>query len=187
MATWTAATFAFESLLTSTKMAQVQDNFTGLAEGASGAPKVLAAALSQTGGSEAVVAGAIRSYAVTLAKLEPYAAGSKVEAQVSASSLGIFQSVSYEKKAEFGIPRAGVLTATWSANADAGGSVGVGLYVNGSALVTQEGAGFLTSNYDVTVAAGDNVQLYLKNRGGNNPYAFHFTLSVSSGTTFRNL
>ena len=40
MATWTSLTYAFGSLLTSAKMTQNQDNFTALAEGASGAPAI---------------------------------------------------------------------------------------------------------------------------------------------------
>ena len=49
MASWTDLTFAFESLLTSTKMTQLDNNFDALAEGASGAPKIQPAALNDTG------------------------------------------------------------------------------------------------------------------------------------------
>ena len=42
---WTALTFAYGSLLTSTKMTQMQDNFTALAQGLSGAPVILQAAI----------------------------------------------------------------------------------------------------------------------------------------------
>lgn len=44
MATWTSLTYSFGSVLTSTKMTQNQDNFLAIAEGASGAPKIQAAA-----------------------------------------------------------------------------------------------------------------------------------------------
>ena len=43
---WTTLSFAFASLLTSTKMTQLQDNFTALAQGMSGAPQVLTAAIA---------------------------------------------------------------------------------------------------------------------------------------------
>lgn len=188
MATWTSATFAFESLLTSTKLTQVQDNFAALAEGASGSPKVLAAALSQTGGSEAVVADTIRNYAVTPAKLEPYAIGSKVEAQVSASSIGLFGATGvYEKHVEYGMQRGGNVTVTWSAQDDSTGYLYTSLRVNGSERVGLAGNGPLSTTTSISVSAGDLVQLYIAPGGGDNPHRFHFTMSVSSGTTFRNL
>ena len=42
---WTDLTYSFGSVLTSTQMTQNQDNFTALAQGLSGAPKILSAAL----------------------------------------------------------------------------------------------------------------------------------------------
>lgn len=42
---WTALTYIFESVLTSAKMTQNQDNFTALAQGLSGAPAILKAAI----------------------------------------------------------------------------------------------------------------------------------------------
>jgi len=42
---WTALTFGFASKLTSVKMTSLQNNFTALASGLSGAPKVLPTAL----------------------------------------------------------------------------------------------------------------------------------------------
>ena len=42
---WTTLTFAYGSLLTSTKMTQLYDNFTALAQGLSGAPVILQAAI----------------------------------------------------------------------------------------------------------------------------------------------
>lgn len=41
---WTSLTFAYNSLLTSTKMTQMQDNFTAVANGDSGAPELQSAA-----------------------------------------------------------------------------------------------------------------------------------------------
>jgi hypothetical protein len=69
MAAWTNVSFASGSILTSTKMDQVQANFTALAEGASGAPTVLAAALNQVAGAEAVTTECIRAQNVTFNKL----------------------------------------------------------------------------------------------------------------------
>lgn len=67
---WTALTFAFGSTLTSTKMTQMQDNFTAVANGDSGAPNI------QTAG--------IANLAVTAAKL---ASSSVEEAKLAASSV----------------------------------------------------------------------------------------------------
>lgn len=46
---WTNLTFAYNSLLTSTKMTQLDDNFDALAAGASGAPEIVDAALATPG------------------------------------------------------------------------------------------------------------------------------------------
>lgn len=185
MATWTAATFNYGSVLTSTKMAQVQDNFTALAEGATGAPKVTAAALNQTGGSEAVVAGTIRAYNVAQPKLVNYAAGSKVEASVS----GYIYEASYTKVAEFYIPRAGVITAVFSLAAPAGTSAAARLYKNGAplgaeVLVTAPNGG--TQSADYSIAAGDLLQLYAW-ENDTTSIAWSLSLRVSSATSIRNL
>lgn len=45
---WTNVTFSFGSSLPSSKMTQMMDNFTALAQGLSGAPKILPAALDPT-------------------------------------------------------------------------------------------------------------------------------------------
>jgi hypothetical protein len=57
---WTTITYSFGSVLTSTKMTQTQDNFTALAQGLTGAPKIQTAALEQTGGSQAVTVATVR-------------------------------------------------------------------------------------------------------------------------------
>lgn len=45
---WTSLTFPFGSLLTSTKMTQLFDNLTALANGDSGAPRIYSSALAET-------------------------------------------------------------------------------------------------------------------------------------------
>lgn len=45
---WTTLTFAFGSLLTSTKMTQLQDNLTAVAQGLSGAPALIVAPVNLT-------------------------------------------------------------------------------------------------------------------------------------------
>ena len=73
---WTDLTYAFESVLTSAKMTQNQDNFTALAQGLTGSPKILNAAV------DAVAA-------IAYSKLD--LAGSVVDADIS-SSAGIVAS-----------------------------------------------------------------------------------------------
>jgi len=50
-------------------MEQLQDNHLAIAEGASGAPKILSAALEQTPGIEAVTNATVRAKNITLAKI----------------------------------------------------------------------------------------------------------------------
>lgn len=45
MATWTNLTFGFGSLLTSTKMTQLDENLDAMAEGSAGAPEILPSAI----------------------------------------------------------------------------------------------------------------------------------------------
>jgi len=62
MATWTDLTFAYGSLLTSTKMTQLDANLDALAEGASGAPKIQTAAIQDSAITGAKLAnGAVTS------------------------------------------------------------------------------------------------------------------------------
>lgn len=62
---WTNLTFSFGSLLTAAKMTQVDDNFDALASGASGAPTIDTAAITDLN----VTTGKIAALAVTNAKL----------------------------------------------------------------------------------------------------------------------
>jgi hypothetical protein len=62
--TWTTLSYSFGSILTSTKMTQNQDNFTALANGDSGSPKIQEAAIT---GQAAVDQSAIKTTTATLA------------------------------------------------------------------------------------------------------------------------
>lgn len=68
---WTSLTFAFGSTLTSTKMTQMQDNFTAVANGDSGAPNIQTNAIANS----AVTESKIATGAVTNSKLQPPAGG----------------------------------------------------------------------------------------------------------------
>ncbi len=66
MATWTDLTFAYGSLLTSTKMSQLDANLDALAEGASGAPTITTTAI----GSGCVTSYNIADGAVTATEIQ---------------------------------------------------------------------------------------------------------------------
>jgi len=66
-----------ESPINSILINALYDNSNAIAEGASGAPRVLAAALNQVSGSEAMVTAAIRASAVTEPKLANNAVSSR--------------------------------------------------------------------------------------------------------------
>jgi len=76
---WTDLTFAFGSVLTSTQMTQLDDNFDALAAGGSGAPSIQTAALA----ASAVTTVKINAQAVTQAKIADAAVG---QAQLITSS-----------------------------------------------------------------------------------------------------
>jgi hypothetical protein len=96
---WTSVTFSYGSVLTSTKMTQVQDNFTAVAQGLSGAPSILTAAIGTaavtgaklattlTGGTTAMTAGA--SYTLTSGFYNTASAQGLVQIYVSGSWRGV--------------------------------------------------------------------------------------------------
>ena len=63
---WTTLTFAFASLLTSTKMTQLQDNITAVAEGLSGAPNIETAGITDAAVVRAKLSTATTSLAGTV-------------------------------------------------------------------------------------------------------------------------
>ena len=71
--TWTDLTFAFGSILTATKMTQLDDNFEALANGDSGSPKIQEAAIT---GQAAVDRSALKT--ATQSTNGSVSAGSKV-------------------------------------------------------------------------------------------------------------
>lgn len=66
---FTALTYSFGSVLTSTKMTQNQDNFAAVANGDAGAPRIQTAGIEQGAGAQAVTTATIRDGAVTNPKL----------------------------------------------------------------------------------------------------------------------
>jgi hypothetical protein len=88
MATWTNLSFAFGSILTSTKMTQMDDNFDALAQGASGAPAIQTAAIA----NQAITTALIADLNVTQAKIASAAVGqgqlNTATGEVSTSSFG---------------------------------------------------------------------------------------------------
>lgn len=85
---WTTLSFAFGSVLTSTKMTQLQDNFTALATGLSGAPTISRPALKSTTSSGSVVvnSGINGTYSLTGSTYSWYTISSNLPAGIGGGS-----------------------------------------------------------------------------------------------------
>lgn len=164
---WTTLTYAFGSTLPSSKMTSLQDNFTALAQGLSGAPKFKTAALNQVSGSEAVVTAAMRSAAVTLVKLPLYAAGDYIEA----AAYGTYASPAvadtpYHVKT-FTMNRGGVVRILGWAWGELGNHGDILLYKNGAYTGDNAGGNAPFANghssfpVDLSIAAGDTISFYI--------------------------
>ena len=152
---WTSLTYPFGSILTSAKMAQNQDNFLAVANGATNAPKIQTAAINDN--------------AVTLAKLGAAVYTTDTDYQMGKIS-GDTASTSYVKVG-------GVLTATVSGQynlrveismAPTTGTMGAQIYKNGAPYgtlrtSTAASAGF---NEDLALAVGDKVEIYAAHSTG---------------------
>jgi len=166
MATWTSLVYPLNSLLTSVKLALQQDNFLALAQGASGAPKILTAALNQVSSSEAVITAAIRANSITQAKVLDYAAGTGyVEADTLDQATD--PSNTYSKVAEYYMPRGGTVTSRiWLTGSGVLETFFAKLYKNGSPVGTERTRTFAQGqtswDENVSFVAGDLIQLYIK-------------------------
>lgn len=164
MTDWTALT---DAELTSGKPAlQTQgrafrDNPIAIAEGAPGAPKVSYTALSD------------------------FAAGSVLLA-ASNAEVGPF-STSLAKVKEISVPRGGTFTVSFDIAPGGGGNTSGRIYVNGSAVGTLRTLGtdadYTTFTENITVSAGDLIQLYASNNGSLG-LARNFRLKAAAGWEF---
>lgn len=176
MATWTALTFAFGSLLTSTKMTQLYDNITALAEGAANAPSLQNSAYGY--GS------------ITPDKHTVTAAGSYTYAAPASGGASTTEAV-YTKVKEFMVARPGAYRMLGNATIT-GGTGYLKICRNGSATSPSVG-----SEYTVSVGApvtltenisswtpGDRLQAYLKSNGSDTLTLANFRIGVSSASMF---
>ena len=149
---WTTLTFAFGSLLTSTKMTQLYDNLTALANGDSGAPNIVAAAIT---------AGA-----VTPDKLTAPAAGEYVVFKNEVERSTTSTSAVKLKEVKWG-STGGTLTVKFSISGVTSNGYAQ-IYKNGSAVGTSRSnaAGYVEYSENLTFAEGDLIQVYAYHTGG---------------------
>lgn len=145
---WTTLSFAYGSILTSTKMTQLYDNITAQANGDSGSPQ------QQTAG--------IADDAVTAAKIDGPAAATTYDIFFDARSVAQGYTVSVVKIFEYLVPFAGTVRIDWLMEAT-GSSVSSRAYINGVAQGTTKTTSTSTTctETSLTVAAGDLLQVYI--------------------------
>ena len=155
MANWTALTFAYGTLLTSTQMTQLFDNITAAFEKASGAP-VLA------------------SKYITTNMYADYQAGSYMIGMIEQTILAPSSFSSYHEIARFTLPKGGTVRCQWDMHAEEGETIYGRIYRNGVAIGVQRYAQHHTwSTYYEDISswtAGDRLQLYtyVTNPSNNN-------------------
>lgn len=162
---WSTLTFPFGSTLSSTTMTAMQANFTALAQGLSGAPKIKTAALNQVSGSEAVTTATIRAGAVTLAKLPLYVAGNYVEA-ASYGAYAAPASGPYYLVKTYTMVRGGTVRVNATAIGATTEHGDILLYKNDVYTGYVAGAGGSISPHsnfpaDITVTVGDTLKFYV--------------------------
>lgn len=165
---WTSLTFAFGSLLTSTKMTQLYDNITAVANGDSGAPTVQ---------NSAVAVGAIQTRHFKEMEVGSY----KIMEFPAVVSSG----ASYIKSNEGRISRYGAFTYRMRGVAVGGGTAFARVYRNGIAVGSEHSFSAAPSNAESSVSswtAGDLVQLWTRNSGGTDTDIRSFAIFVSSSS-----
>lgn len=146
---WTNLTFAFGSLLTSTKITQLSDNITAVPTGAAGAPKVGTNGLGDN--------------TVTPPKLSAQAAG---DYQLVTNDIErTTTSATYVLLKEIKVAKLGVYRVKFTLRETSGGVAAYGrIYVNGVAVGTERSASASTQfSEDIgSIASGDLIQVYGK-------------------------
>lgn len=161
--TWTVLTFGYQSVLTSTKMTQLFDNLTALANGDSGAPPVLRAALEKPGAGDVQQMAACTSTDLSVPAVFPAALGGST----TATGTG-YQSVTLQPSSVgstgLTIRIAGEYRIHTRIQRTAGGALCTARpYVNGVAVGSQisSSGSLATADLDITLAAGDVVTFYV--------------------------
>lgn len=164
---WTSLSFAYGSVLTSTKMTQLYDNLTALANGDSGAPKVQTAGLA----TSCVTGAKVANYSLTESLHVTPAAGTTAIFGVWPDSIQTASgTTSYLKmgtNVAFAAARAGTFTVSWEqrAAANAGVTASVKIYKNDVDLgytFTVTGTTWTAKTQDLTITKGDYLSFYGK-------------------------
>ena len=162
---WTALTFAFGSLLTSTKMTQLYDNITALANGDSGAPTIQ---------NSAVAVGALHTR-----HFRDMEVGS---CKILAFPDSVSSSSTYIKVSEARLSRGGAFTYRLRGSASAGTAYAK-VYRNGVAVGSEHSFSISPSDAQsdsTSWTAGDLLQMYTRNSGGNGTSVTSFAVFVNS-------
>lgn len=169
--TWTGQTFSVGQILTAAQMNNLQADITAQANGDSGAPK------QQTAG--------IADAAITPIKLAAPATGSYRPDTMGAG--GSTSSTSYAKVGDIYCPRAGTfsvsLTVNFSAGKGGSSTAYARIYVDGVATGTERSTtSSLTVAEDITVTAGQTIQIYAKVNNVVDTSTALINLRVASGS-----
>lgn len=162
---WTSLNFAFGSLLTSTKMTQLYDNLTALANGDSGAPSIQ---------NSAVAVGAIHTRHFKEMEVGSY--------KIMEFPNSVSSSATYVKVNEGRVSRSGAFTYRGVLAASAPTAY-ARVYRNGVAVGSEHTSGISPTAFasdSTSWTAGDLVQLFTRNSGGNGSTVTSFTLYVNS-------
>ncbi len=184
---WTTLSFSFGSTLPSSKLTSMQANFTALAQGLSGAPKIKTAALNQVSGAEAVTTATMRAASVTLIKLPLYAAGTYVEAATSGSYNCTVANTSYLQQT-YTMPRGGTLRIqAYAYGPNQHGDILLyknGVYTGYNCGGSSSYAGITHSNFpvDLSFSAGDTISFYVANNVDGEDTVWKAFLMADIGT-----
>lgn len=135
---WTSLTYSFLSVLTSTKMTATQDNFTALAQGLSGAPKIKKEAIEAAAGIEDTKLGTIS----TAGKVQDTALSANVDLLNAAQTITETKTFTTQPYLSFATPHI-IYTPTADSqpqglrfNNSAGGQVATLLYTESQKLLS---------------------------------------------------
>jgi hypothetical protein len=154
----------------------IYKNITAVANGDSGAPEIQTSAYA----AQSVDTAAIKNQNVTAAKLPNFTTGSYQIADSSAEESTT--SETYVKLKEIYVGRAGTVTTFFYLKCLTDNAWGR-VYKNGTAVGTERNTtsqSYVSYSENITVAAGDLIQLYAHSTGGDTAYVKNFQIRIGN-------